>query len=601
MVLKAHDLLSDASVIRSQNQNGSCSSHGASAVPLKWKPRNVSAVRDFPPGCGPIVQPVNVGSQEASSSSSLANNTNGANDVVVKQVDSLSHDVPKSTEDVNPGVMVDLHKDKGDNQAVSKDEINGSINAAIEVDDTGGSFIKESTRKMKFPQRRVSAVREFPPYCGLNATEPSKEERLRINGKRRSAIDDIASDGTARLIDSTVAGCEESNDSVKDDIPHKTQSNESNESLMANQDPVADKDDKRSHNASQIIKKVCQDLVVYTRDNNVKKRSLVNASDEDSEENHEDESFHVSETVSVLPIRSLPPSQENNKKVNSQSNKVSRKKKRLFEVTNNHGFVKGERSLVLGLKAPSLCPAVIPSITPKKSKLENVKADKESSSYTGTLDVAVAPMKSKSKKVKADKESSTDTSTPDVASKKSKSKKVKAEKESNTDTSTPKKSKSKKVKADKESNTDTSTPDEAPKKSKSKKVKAEKKISVYTGTLDVVVRDEELIASETEEQEDEIPNSHEVDVALPPFGPQNSDSARNRVRKTLRLFQALYRKLLQCEESKSSQNDESKPIKRVDLAARAILQERGKAHDRGKKNTRFHSGGRSRRRIPIPS
>ncbi|KAI3502033.1 hypothetical protein L1887_30064 [Cichorium endivia] len=83
-----------------------------------------------------------------------------------------------------------LFSQKGDNQAMLKDEISDPVNAVVEVDDNGGSVIKESIRKMKLRQRRVFAVRDFPPYCGLNATEPSEEERVVINGKRSFGIED---------------------------------------------------------------------------------------------------------------------------------------------------------------------------------------------------------------------------------------------------------------------------------------------------------------------------------------------------------------------------------------------------------------------------
>ncbi|KAI3689774.1 hypothetical protein L2E82_47741 [Cichorium intybus] len=478
-IMVSHDLLPDGSVIRSQNQNGSCSSNGASLLPLKWKPRNVSAVRDFPPGCGPIVHQVNVSSQEANPSSSLVNNTNRANDTgtAETQVESLPNDVSNPTED---------------GKKILKDEISGPV-------------IKEPVRKMNFPQRRVSAVRDFPPYCGLNATEPTKEERLRINGKRNLEIEDKSGDKTTRL--------SESNGSVKDEILQKTQSDKSNKSLMENQEPIGDKVDERSienqsETASQIIKKVCQDLVVYTRDNELNKRSSIDAYDEDSEGNHQEDKSDNSETHAVVPIRSVAPIQDNTKNIKSQNKKVSHKKipkKRSLHDIDDSVFKLGDRSIVLGIMAPSLSPKVIPTITPKKSKSKKVKPSKESKSNEN---------------------------------------------------------------------------------------------ETYKGTLDIVVRNEEHLVQESEETEkqEDFPNSnsnpnsnsHEargVDVALPPFGPRSSNSARNRIRETLRLFQALCRKLTQGEEAKESQSQSQhvSTVRRVDLAARSILQEKGKAPDRGKK------------------
>ncbi|KAL7594751.1 hypothetical protein Lser_V15G30647 [Lactuca serriola] len=676
MVLKSQDLLSDATVIRTPNQNGSCSSNGASSRPLKWKPRSVSAVRDFPRGCGSIVHPVNTETAET-------------------QVESVTHDITKSAEDGKMELIVECHKEKGDNLVMLKDEISSPVTGVIEVDDNGGSInaIKESTRKLKFPQRRVSAVREFPPYCGLNATEPTKEERIRINGKRRFGIEDKGNKRNERLTDSVVVGGENSNGNVKDDSLHKTQSKESNESLMENQDPKGDKSDKasmekmivvdeesninvqkgkapklkddldnKSQIASQIIKKVCQDLVVYTCDNNLNKRSVIDVSDEDSEENLGDEGFRNSEPQVVMPIRSLAPIQENVKKVKGESKRVSRKK-HLKDDTNTPVFIRGDRRVVIGLMAPS----VVPFITPKKSKSEKVKVVEESSAFTtsitpiksesekvevveeaSTHTTSITPNKSKSEKVKVVEESSAHTTsikpkksklekvkvveesstfttsitpkklelekvkvveessahTTSITPKKSKSEKVKVVEESSTDTMksesekvkvveessahttsvTPKKSKSKKVKVVEESSAHTTST--SPKKSKSKKVKVSKESTTYTGTLDIVVRTEEPIAQETEEQGDEFPNSHEVEVAVPPFGPRSSNSARNRIRETLRRFQVLCRKLLQGEEAKISEDDESKHVltgKRVDLTAKSILEKQGKIPDRGKK------------------
>ncbi|KAI3740022.1 hypothetical protein L2E82_30439 [Cichorium intybus] len=44
------------------------------------------------------------------------------------------------------GLIVEFHKllQKGDNQAMLKDEISGPVNAVVEVYDNGGSVIKES-------------------------------------------------------------------------------------------------------------------------------------------------------------------------------------------------------------------------------------------------------------------------------------------------------------------------------------------------------------------------------------------------------------------------------------------------------------------------
>ncbi|CAN4097803.1 unnamed protein product [Withania somnifera] len=72
----------------------------------------------------------------------------------------------------------------------------------------------------------------------------------------------------------------------------------------------------------------------------------------------------------------------------------------------------------------------------------------------------------------------------------------------------------------------------------------------------------------------------EFDVILPPFGPNSSShgDARTKVRETLRLFQAICRKLLQGEESKST-TEEAKSKQgpnRIDLYAAKIIKAKGK-------------------------
>ncbi|GFZ02051.1 SU(VAR)3-9 homolog 5 [Actinidia rufa] len=80
------------------------------------------------------------------------------------------------------------------------------------------------------------------------------------------------------------------------------------------------------------------------------------------------------------------------------------------------------------------------------------------------------------------------------------------------------------------------------------------------------------------------------EVTLPPFGPNGSNDgdARNKVRMTLRLFQAIFRKLLQEEESLSRQKGETANQKRgqkgdssrrIDLQAAQIVREKRKEVD----------------------
>lgn len=77
----------------------------------------------------------------------------------------------------------------------------------------------------------------------------------------------------------------------------------------------------------------------------------------------------------------------------------------------------------------------------------------------------------------------------------------------------------------------------------------------------------------------------EFDVTLPPFGPNSSShgDARTKVRETLRLFQAICRKLLQGEESKSKPEEakSKQGPNRIDLHAAKIIKAKGKEVNMG--------------------
>lgn len=77
----------------------------------------------------------------------------------------------------------------------------------------------------------------------------------------------------------------------------------------------------------------------------------------------------------------------------------------------------------------------------------------------------------------------------------------------------------------------------------------------------------------------------EFDVTLPPFGPNSSShgDARTKVRETLRLFQAICRKLLQGEESKSKPEEakSKQGPNRIDLHSAKIIKAKGKEVNTG--------------------
>ncbi|KAK9716292.1 hypothetical protein RND81_06G223600 [Saponaria officinalis] len=85
-------------------------------------------------------------------------------------------------------------------------------------------------------------------------------------------------------------------------------------------------------------------------------------------------------------------------------------------------------------------------------------------------------------------------------------------------------------------------------------------------------------SSENEEHNDFqfIPRPRYCDVTLPPSiaGSSSEGGSRSKVRETLRLFQVLVRKILQGEETKPK--EKGKAGKRVDLIAAKMLKEKGK-------------------------
>ncbi|KAK6275044.1 hypothetical protein POUND7_004753 [Theobroma cacao] len=110
----------------------------------------------------------------------------------------------------------------------------------------------------------------------------------------------------------------------------------------------------------------------------------------------------------------------------------------------------------------------------------------------------------------------------------------------------------------------------------------------YKGLGQVVIRDkEESFQQDGLYTDDNFAlRSYSYDVSLPPSCPSSvchdndAITTRNKVRETLRLFQAICRKLLQEEESKL--NGEGKTFKRVDIQAAKILKEKGKYINTGK-------------------
>ncbi|KAK1430512.1 hypothetical protein QVD17_13314 [Tagetes erecta] len=535
--------------------------NGGSVHPVKWKPRKTSAVRDFPPGCGPIVvQPINVGFVEVEP---IVQPINGVSveaepivqpiNVVVNEVEPLSSAVG----DNHVGNGVGGEKPAG---VIVESLVNNEVeNGDVQVEN-GDSVVKEVViRKMKFKRRRVSAVRHFPPYCGLNADEPTEEERIRINGMRRC--------GT------------ESNGGVKDKLVQKTQVNEPKASSLANQEMQivvsnGDAEDGKitkceSSKKVQNIGQACQELVIYQRDIVLSKSPPVdNALDVDDEEDARD-----SKPLSLVQKDMMVKDREVEFK--------KRVKKRPLDGTNNRVVVEDKIKVVVGLKAPAFCAleaqeqdsankakghasktpkAPISKIPKTQEKVGGASTYTGKVAYTGTPEVVEKDL---TKKTKGDA----------VMTPKKTIKKEQKSKESGTQEM------AEKNLTNKRKGDAVSTPKKAIKKEQKKKEKI-----AYTGTLEMVVRKEEDFVPDIEVKEVGFLDSQgadDVDVSLPPFGPKSSNDARNKVREILRLFQHLCRKLLQGEEARP--DDLKLPKRRVDLSAKVIMDNRGRTLALGKK------------------
>ncbi|GER39671.1 histone-lysine N-methyltransferase [Striga asiatica] len=120
-----------------------------------------------------------------------------------------------------------------------------------------------------------------------------------------------------------------------------------------------------------------------------------------------------------------------------------------------------------------------------------------------------------------------------------------------------------------------------------------KKVRMSNDDEDDVSPEEALPPADGEGQKRKFPTKtrkqQDLEVTLPPFGPNTSAAhgdARNKVRNTLRLFNAICRKLLQKEEANSIlEDEEGKPVKnvrRIDLFAAKAIKEKGEEVNTGK-------------------
>ncbi|KAF5939221.1 hypothetical protein HYC85_023480 [Camellia sinensis] len=72
-----------------------------------------------------------------------------------------------------------------------------------------GNVSKETNLKAKYFRRRVRAIREFPPFCGINAICPTEEEHLRIAFGNKTSIAPVEATMQGSLSRETVRAKEE--------------------------------------------------------------------------------------------------------------------------------------------------------------------------------------------------------------------------------------------------------------------------------------------------------------------------------------------------------------------------------------------------------
>lgn len=189
---------SDGRLGKAPMENGHCASQGGP----KHKRQKISAVRDFPPGCGPSASRINwIPNEEAI----VGVVRPDAENVVVSSnhmdmLDLVSADpngtLLLDTENVNTsgGKMYDgsknlnmMHIGVSDEEMVlqSGSKALSSPNSRNAVPHL--SNLERILNRNYPPRRRVSAIRDFPPFCGQNASVLGKEECMEAHPSFRSS------------------------------------------------------------------------------------------------------------------------------------------------------------------------------------------------------------------------------------------------------------------------------------------------------------------------------------------------------------------------------------------------------------------------------
>ncbi|KAH7549686.1 hypothetical protein ACOSQ2_025681 [Xanthoceras sorbifolium] len=207
-------------------ENGHCS--------IKYKRRRVSAVRDFPPGCGRCASRINLSSNEEAVVDTVcpdavklvlsSNDVNGPNlmstypeGTLLPETDILTALEPIISDVANNLSEVDVGAPKEEMVLQETSLPPDWPNADLDVN----SLEKGVTRNYP-PRRMVSAVRDFPPFCGPNASCLGKEEGVKALTYSKSLGQEVSGTGNTSLGRTLITDLKQMADNVYDGDAYKS-------------------------------------------------------------------------------------------------------------------------------------------------------------------------------------------------------------------------------------------------------------------------------------------------------------------------------------------------------------------------------------------
>ncbi|MED6157851.1 hypothetical protein PIB30_027238 [Stylosanthes scabra] len=490
-------------------ENGDCKFH----VRPEWKRRKVSAVRDFPEGCGPFAPRID----EVLKCEDNSQHPELHPETPVKTTDcSLNKENPVvSSDQVDVPPLVNDEPAKvllPDMEALADTELGRAVRSSSPVGEevpsahskslssnvdmaSSTAWMENMVTRRYFPRRKVSAIRDFPPLCGRNAPSLNMDEGL----KEISLLND------SRVVEQKIP--------VNDDLLKKVAAAEMKEVENNAQDELSRKrkfaDMGLADSEGNTTEKVNK-LDVYEPSigiNNHHKNTRDKKITLTAEIDHHQAEINSSEVENDEPI---PVEKTSRMEIIVHPEVQALEAKPLRAVSN--------RKVVLGLMAVSECPQRTNNDPSNFKRIEGAKESK------GKKDGVLVRLG----------RSMTATRTKDG----------------------------------------TNHSGLKPLKKKKKNVASHGIGQLEISDKDSVDPNENVVGSETG------PKSCSLNVNVPPHklsGNEKNDSnvTRHKVRETLRLFQAVFRKILQEVEAKNERA-------RVDLQAAKVLKEKGKYVNEGK-------------------